>query len=86
MKIAVIGTGYVGLVSGLCLSANDHIVTCYDMNEKTINKLSDGKCHIYEPGLENLLISCKSSIEFILLNNKTEKQIMDFVGFHVNIM
>ena len=48
------------------------------MNEKTINQLSVGKCHIYEPGLEDLLISCRSNIEFSLLNNKTEKQIMNF--------
>ncbi len=78
MKIAVIGTGYVGLVSGVCLAANNHKVTCYDMNEKIINELSDGKCHIYEPGLEELLKSCKSNIKFNVLDNKTEKQIMKF--------
>ena len=76
MKIAVIGTGYVGLVSGVCLAANNHKVTCYDTNEKIINQLSDGKCHIYEPGLEDLLKSFQSSITFSLLDNKTEKQIM----------
>lgn len=77
MKIAVIGTGYVGLVSGVCLAANNHTVTCYDTNEKIINQLSDGKCHIYEPGLEDLLITCQSNIKFSLLDNKTEKQIMN---------
>ncbi len=77
MKIAVIGTGYVGLVSGVCLAAKNHTVTCYDKNEKIINQLSDGKCHIYEPGLEDLLITCRSNIKFSLLDNKTEKQIMN---------
>tara|TARA_X000000950_G_scaffold84957_1_gene106926 strand:- start:12345 stop:13685 length:1341 start_codon:yes stop_codon:yes gene_type:complete len=77
VKIAVIGTGYVGLVSGVCLAAKNHTVTCYDKNEKIINQLSDGKCHIYEPGLEDLLITCRSNIKFSLLDNKTEKQIMN---------
>lgn len=77
MKIAVLGTGYVGLVSGVCLAANNHTVTCYDTNQKIVNQLSDGKCHIYEPGLEDLLITCRSNIKFSLLDNKTEKQIMN---------
>ena len=78
MKIAVIGTGYVGLVSGVCLAANGHTVTCYDVNERTIDQLSTGKCHIYEPGLESLLVSCRSNINFCVLDNKTEKKIMAF--------
>jgi UDPglucose 6-dehydrogenase/GDP-mannose 6-dehydrogenase len=78
MKLAVIGTGYVGLVSGVCLASKGHIVTCFDINECTISQLTNGICHIYENGLEELLASSKPNICFSLLDNKTEKEIMDF--------
>src|SRR6476620_917429 len=52
MKIAVIGTGYVGLVSGTCFAETGNIVTCVDNDEQKVNKLSSGKVTIYEPGLE----------------------------------
>ncbi len=53
MKIAIIGTGYVGLVTGVCLSLDKtNVVTCIDNNVEKINKLNAGKSPIYEPGLE----------------------------------
>ena len=54
MKIAVIGTGYVGLVTGTCFSESGNIVTCVDIDERKIKKLSGGKITIYEPGLQKL--------------------------------
>lgn len=54
MKIAVVGTGYVGLVSGTCLSETGNHVTCVDIDQHKIEKLKEGKITIYEPGLENL--------------------------------
>lgn len=55
MKIAIIGTGYVGLVSGVCLSDFGHNVVCVDKSETKISQLNSGEVPIYEPGLDVLL-------------------------------
>lgn len=54
MKIAVVGTGYVGLVTGTCLAETGNDVTCVDINEKKVAMMQEGKLPIYEPGLELL--------------------------------
>jgi UDPglucose 6-dehydrogenase len=54
MKIAVVGTGYVGLVSGTCFAETGNHVTCIDIDQKKIEKLSAGEITIYEPGLEKI--------------------------------
>src|SRR5215208_1331224 len=54
MKIAVVGTGYVGLVTGTCLAETGNTVTCVDIDENKVNRLKEGKMPIYEPGLEKL--------------------------------
>jgi len=55
MKIAVVGTGYVGLVAGACLAENGNIVKCVDKDESKIATLEAGKMPIYEPGLEEIV-------------------------------
>lgn len=55
MRIAVIGTGYVGLSTGVCLAEIGHHVTCIDTSEEKIKVLRGGKSPIYEPGMEELI-------------------------------
>ena len=55
MKIAMIGTGYVGLVSGVCFSDFGHDVICVDKNAEKIAQLQAGQVPIFEPGLADLM-------------------------------
>ena len=55
MNIVVAGTGYVGLVTGACLSEVGHNVTCVDIDEKKVEIMKQGISPIYEPGLDELL-------------------------------
>lgn len=55
MKIAMIGTGYVGLVTGACLASIGHEIICVDQDEAKIDALSSGQIPIYEPGLDRLV-------------------------------
>jgi UDPglucose 6-dehydrogenase len=56
MKIAVVGTGYVGLVTGTCFAETGNNVTCVDIDVNKVNKLQNGEITIYEPGLEKLFL------------------------------
>ncbi|GAC1438294.1 MAG: UDP-glucose/GDP-mannose dehydrogenase family protein [Sediminibacterium sp.] len=56
MKIAVVGTGYVGLVTGTCFAETGNKVTCVDIDNNKVDKLSNGEITIYEPGLEKLFL------------------------------
>jgi UDPglucose 6-dehydrogenase len=56
MKIAVVGTGYVGLVTGTCFAETGNRVTCVDIDPNKINKLAAGEITIYEPGLEKIFL------------------------------
>jgi UDPglucose 6-dehydrogenase len=56
MKIAVVGTGYVGLVTGTCFAETGNKVTCVDIDASKVAKLASGEITIYEPGLEKLFL------------------------------
>ena len=55
MKICIIGTGYVGLTTGVCLASKGHRVVCVDVVKEKVDIINNGKSPIYEKGLEQLL-------------------------------
>ena len=71
MKILVSGTGYVGLVTAVCLAEKGHNVVCYDVVKEKIDMLNQGKSPIYEAGLEELMQKNKERI--IYTYNKKNK-------------
>ena len=77
MKIAIVGTGYVGLVSGTCFAEMGADVTCVDVDASKIAKLNAGQMTIYEPGLEDLV---KRNVEYGRLHFTTDlTQVIDDV-------
>ena len=78
MKIAVIGTGYVGLVSGVCLASKGHKITCFDSNEMIISLLQEGKNPIHESGLSELMVESEKNISFKILNQSNESSLQNF--------
>ena len=66
MKIVVAGTGYVGLVTAVCLSEIGHTVTCVDVDENKIKMLNEGKSPIFEPDLEELMFKNKEKLTYTL--------------------
>ena len=55
MKVTMVGSGYVGLVSGACFASFGHTVTCVDVDKGRIASLEHGEIPIYEPGLQTIL-------------------------------
>ena len=72
MKIAVVGTGYVGLVTGTCFAETGNSVTCIDIDAKKVEKLSGGQITIYEPGLEKLFLRNQREGRLIFTTNLEE--------------
>jgi UDPglucose 6-dehydrogenase len=72
MKVAVLGTGYVGLSTGVCLSEIGHQVICIDIDEQKINLLRAGISPIYEPGLEELLTKNAAADRLLFTTSHSE--------------
>ena len=73
MNVLVIGAGYVGLVTGVCLAANGHEVSIIDTNEEKVNKSKNGISPIYEPGLEQLMKLHKTRLSYATQLNESCK-------------
>ncbi len=81
MKISLVGTGYVGLVAGVCFADVGHDVICVDNNEEKIRKLNDGLIPIYEPGLGDILKNCVSRLQFTTdLKNAVQQTQVVFIA------
>lgn len=80
-KICVIGAGYVGLVSGVCLAEIGHNVVCVDNNKGKIDKLKKGICPIYEPGLEKLILKNKKQKRLSFTTNIKEAVLFSNIIF-----
>ena len=61
MKVTIVGTGYVGLVTGVGLAAVGHTVTCVDRDRRKIEAIETGNALFYEPGLDELLLKQRAS-------------------------
>ena len=72
MKLCMIGTGYVGLVSGTCFADIGHTVYCVDKNIIKIDKLNSGKSPIYEPGLDELIKENSQAKRLFFTTNLSE--------------
>ncbi len=72
MNITVVGSGYVGLVSGSCFSKVGNKVVCLDVNENIVKNLNEGKIPIYEPGLEEIIKESKKKNLISFTTNKKE--------------
>ena len=76
MRITVVGTGYVGLVSGTCLAETGVTVTCVDVDASKIALLNEGGIPIYEPGLRELVIKNRAD-ERLFFTTSLEEAIVD---------
>ena len=67
MKITIVGTGYVGLITGICLSSKGHQVIAVDINKKIVESINKSKPHFHEKGLPELLKKVIVNPVFVLL-------------------
>ncbi len=84
MKIAVVGTGYVGLVTGSCFADLGNVVTCVDVNKKKVAELKKGVVPIFEPGLEDVVRRNKDSRLFFTTDLAKAVQDADFIFIAVD--
>ncbi len=75
MKLAIIGTGYVGLVTGACFAEFGYQTVCHDQDNSRIEKLKQGECPFYEPGMNELLIKHLNNTKLLTFSNSLSSSI-----------
>ena len=77
MKLAIIGTGYVGLITGACFAEFGYQTVCIDKDEKRVKELNDSKCPFFEPGVEALLNKHLNKTKLLSFSNSLSQSIND---------
>ena len=77
MKLAIIGTGYVGLITGTCFAEFGYQTVCIDKDENRVNQLNNSKCPFYEPGVDALLDKHLNKTKLLSFSNSLSKSIND---------
>ena len=76
MRVTIVGSGYVGLVTGTCLANTGNEVTCLDLDHDRVEQLQRGECPIFEPGLAELMVrnARAGRLSFTVDSNRQEEQ------------
>ena len=77
MKLAIIGTGYVGLITGACFAEFGYQTVCIDKDQNRVNDLNNSKCPFYEPGIEVLLDKHLNKTKRLSFSNSLSASIHD---------
>ncbi|MDC0192956.1 UDP-glucose/GDP-mannose dehydrogenase family protein [Pelagibacteraceae bacterium] len=77
MKLAIVGTGYVGLITGACFAEFGYQTVCIDKDQDRINELNNSKCPFYEPGVDTLLDKHLNKTKLLSFSNSLSKSISD---------
>ena len=77
MKLAIIGTGYVGLITGACFAEFGYQTVCVDKDENRVKKLNNSKCPFYEPGIEDLLDKHLNKTKLLTFSNSLADSVKD---------
>ena len=73
MKLAIIGTGYVGLITGACFAEFGYHTVCIDKDENRVKELNNSKCPFYEPGVDALLDKHLNKTKLLSFTNSLSK-------------
>ena len=77
MKLAIIGTGYVGLITGACFAEFGYKTVCVDKDEARVNDLNNSQCPFYEPGIDNLLNKHLNKTKLLNFSNSLSQSVND---------
>ena len=77
MKLVIIGTGYVGLITGTCFAEFGYETICIDKDQHRIEELKNSKCPFYEPGVENLLDKHLTKTKLLSFSSSLSESIID---------